>query len=62
MWVGLHVRTEPKTLGILPPAWLNEVPTLGILPPAWLNEVPLNHPFFHPDPTKTKWVVSFATE
>ncbi|KAG7671139.1 hypothetical protein KSW81_003279 [Nannochloris sp. 'desiccata'] len=37
---------------------LTEIASLGVLPPAWLQVVPLNHPFLHPDSTRSHWVVS----
>ena len=40
-------------------AGLTDIASLGVLPPAWLAVVPVNHPFLHPDDTRSHWVVSY---
>ena len=41
-------------------AGISEVAALGLLPPAWLAVIPVNHPFLHPNDTRTEWVVSIS--
>jgi len=43
-------------------AGLSEVASLSSLPSAWLSTVPTNHPFMHPDDTRTSWVISRSNE
>ena len=39
-------------------ASLNEIASFQTLPPAWLQAVPTDHPFLHPDSTRSSWVVT----